>query len=237
MSPFRAAADAADAALTVPAVVSRLRTMSGVFISFEGGEGCGKSTQIRRLAKRLEAIGRKVVQTREPGGTDLGEAIRHLLKHSPAGHGMCAESEMLLFSAARAELVRKVIRPALAEGAVVLSDRFLDSTTVYQGIVRGLDPRFVASAHYIAVGDCVPQMTLLLVLPVAEGRRRTMRRVRPVGGEEDRFEAESDEFHGKVLLGFLQLAKSEPRRFKVVDARRSITDVETAVWEYVKHVV
>ncbi|MCX6909918.1 MAG: dTMP kinase [Verrucomicrobia bacterium] len=211
--------------------------MRGVFISFEGGEGCGKSTQIRRLAKRLEAMGRKVIQTREPGGTNLGEAIRHLLKHSPAGHGMCAESEMLLFSAARAELVRKVIRPALAEGAVVVSDRFLDSTTVYQGIVRGLDPKLVASAHRMAVGDCVPQMTLLLVLPVAEGRRRMLRRVRPVGGQEDRFEAESDEFHGKVLLGFLQLAKSEPGRFKVVDARRSITDVEAAVWEYVKHVL
>ena len=211
--------------------------MRGVFISFEGGEGCGKSTQIRRLAKRLQSTGRKVVQTREPGGTDLGEAIRHLLKHSPAGHGMCAESEMLLFSAARAELVRKVIRPALAEGAVVLSDRFHDSTTVYQGIVRGLDPKLVASAHRMAVGDCVPQLTLLLVLPVAEGRRRMMRRVRPVGGEADRFEAESNDFHGKVLLGFLQLAKSEPKRFKVVDARRSIAEVEAAVWEYVKHVV
>ncbi|MBI5821282.1 MAG: dTMP kinase [Verrucomicrobia bacterium] len=211
--------------------------MRGVFISFEGGEGCGKSTQIRRLAKRLEGMGRKVVQTREPGGTHLGEAIRHLLKHSPAGYGMCAESEMLLFSAARAELVRKVIQPALAEGAVVLSDRFLDSTTVYQGIVRGLDPKLVASAHRMAVGACVPQMTLLFVLPVAEGRRRVMRRVRPVGGKEDRFEAESDEFHGKVLLGFLQLAKSEPKRFKVVDARRSIADVEAAVWEYVKHVI
>lgn len=211
--------------------------MSGVFISFEGGEGCGKSTQIRRLARRLAAMGRKVVQTREPGGTDLGEVIRHLLKHNPAGRGMCPESEILLFSAARAELVRKVIRPALAEGSVVLSDRFHDSTTVYQGLVRGLDPELVASAHRMAVGDCVPQMTLLLVLPVDEGRRRMMRRVRPVGGGEDRFEAESDEFHAKVLQGFLQLAKLEPGRFKVVDARRSIAEVEAAIWEYVKHVV
>lgn len=211
--------------------------MRGVFISFEGGEGCGKSTQIRRLAKRLEAMGRKVVETREPGGTDLGEAIRHLLKHSPAGRGMCAESEMLLFSAARAELVRKVIVPALTAGTVVLSDRFLDSTTVYQGIVRGLDPKLVASAHRMAVGDCVPQLTLLLALPVAEGRRRMMRRVRPVGGEADRFEAEADEFHDKVLAGFLQLAKSDPARIKVVDARGTVAEVEAAIWEQVKHVV
>ncbi len=211
--------------------------MAGVFISFEGGEGCGKSTQIRRLAQRLKTMGRMVVETREPGGTDLGEVIRHLLKHSPAGRGMCPETEMLLFSAARAELVRKVIQPALTKGAVVLSDRFHDSTTVYQGIVRGLNPKLVAAAHRLAVGDCVPQLTLLLVLPVDEGRRRMMRRVRPVGGEEDRFEAESNDFHGKVLLGFLQLAKSEPKRFKVVDARRSVAEVEASIWEYVKHVL
>jgi len=211
--------------------------MAGVFISFEGGEGCGKSTQIKRLAARLEKAGRKVVVTREPGGTMLGETIRHLLKHSHEGQGMCPEAEILLFSAARAQLVRSVIRPALAEGAVVLSDRFLDSTTVYQGLVRGLDPMMVAAVHQMAVSECLPRLTVLLSLPVKEGRKRFMKRVRPVGGEHDRFEAEPDEFHQRVLDGFLQLAKAEPKRVKVVDAAGTVDEVEQAIWRIVSRVV
>ncbi len=211
--------------------------MAGVFISFEGGEGCGKSTQIQRLAARLGKTGRKVVVTREPGGTMLGETIRHLLKHAREGRGMCPESELLLFSAARAQLVRSVILPALAEDAVVLSDRFFDSTTVYQGMVRGLDPLMVAAVHQMAVGDCVPRLTVVLALPVKEGRKRLMRRVRPVGGEHDRFEAESDEFHQNVLKGFLQLAEAEPKRVKVVDAGGTVDAVEKAVWRIMRRVL
>lgn len=211
--------------------------MAGVFISFEGGEGCGKSTQIKRLAARLQEMGRKVVLTREPGGTLLGETIRHLLKHAREGRGMCPESELLLFSAARAQLVRSVIRPALAEGAVVLADRFLDSTTVYQGMGRGLDPLMVASVHQMAVDDCVPRLTLVLSLPVKEGRKRLMKRVRPVGGAQDRFESEPDEFHERVLQGFLQLAKAEPKRVKVVDAAGKVDEVEKAVWRIASRVV
>jgi len=115
----------------------------GVFISFEGSEGCGKSTQIQRLAERLRAQGRRVLLTREPGGTEIGEQLRHLLQFSKAGHAMTPETELLLFAASRAQLVREVIVPNLTEGAIVLADRFLDSTTVYQGVARRLDP-----AHY-----------------------------------------------------------------------------------------
>ena len=216
---------------------SLLRMNRGVFISLEGGEGCGKSTQIRRLAARLEKMGRKVITTREPGGTPLGEAVRHLVKHSHAGNGMCPESELMLFSAARAQLVRSVILPALAEGAVVISDRFHDSTTVYQGMVRGLDPQLIAAVHRLAVGDCTPLLTIVLSLPVEIGRKRMMRRVRPVGSEADRFESEPDEFHEKVLKGFLKLAKSDSKRIKVVDASGTLDDVEKSIWELVRHVL
>jgi dTMP kinase len=209
----------------------------GLFITFEGGEGCGKSTQITRLAKRLEQMGRRVVLTREPGGTALGEVVRHLLKHDPAGHGMCPESEMLLFSAARAQLVRSVIQPALEDGAVVLSDRFVDSTTVYQGMVRGLDSDVVAAVHRLAIGECMPTLTLVLTLSVAEGRKRLMKRVRPIGAETDRFEDESDEFHGKIQRAYQVLACSEPKRMRLVDAGAPADEVEKAIWEIVRHVL
>ncbi|MCX7824717.1 MAG: dTMP kinase [Verrucomicrobiae bacterium] len=211
--------------------------MRGTFISFEGGEGCGKSTQVRRLAARLEKMGRKVLVTREPGGTPLGETIRHLLKHSPQTDGVCPESELFLFAAARAQLVRSVILPALAKKMVVLSDRFHDSTTVYQGMVRGVDPKLVAAINWLAVGECVPRLTIVLDIPVAEGRRRLMRRVRPVGGERDRFEEEPLGFHRQVARGYLRLAEAEPKRIKVVDGRGTPDEVEAAIWEHVKHVL
>jgi dTMP kinase len=211
--------------------------MRGTFISFEGGEGCGKSTQIQRLAARLEKTSRKVLVTREPGGTAVGETIRHLLKHTPPGQDICPESELFLFAAARAQLVRSVILPALAKKMVVLSDRFHDSTTVYQGMVRGVDPELVAAINWLAVGECVPRLTIVLDVPVTEGRRRLMRRPRPVGSEHDRFEEEPLGFHRQVARGYLRLAEAEPKRVKVVDGRGTPDAVEAAIWEHVQHVL
>src|ERR1700681_1605260 len=134
--------------------------MKGLLISFEGTEGCGKSTQIHLLAERLRAAGRTVKLVREPGGTPIGEEIRHTLKHSASNHAMTSEAELLLMNASRAQLVREVIRPALATGEIILCDRFYDSTTAYQGHGRGLDLQLVKTVIDIAVGDTRPQLTL-----------------------------------------------------------------------------
>ena len=145
----------------------------GLFISFEGSEGCGKSTQIQRLAAHLGGLGKNVLLTREPGGTEIGEHLRELLQFSKAGHAMCAETELLLFTASRAQLVREKIAPALAAGTIVLADRFLDSTTVYQGVARRLDPAQVAAINRFAVGDCLPDLTFILDLEPATRRCST----------------------------------------------------------------
>ena len=136
--------------------------MNGRLITFEGTEGCGKSTQIARLVERLRAEGRATRLVREPGGTPIGEEIRHTLKHSPANHAMTAEAELLLMNASRAQLVREVIQPALAAGEIVLCDRFYDSTTAYQGYGRGLDLGRVKAVIDFAVGETRPDLTLLL---------------------------------------------------------------------------
>ena len=139
--------------------------MPGVFITFEGTEGGGKSTQIQRLAARLTALGHRVRQLREPGGTPIGEEIRHTLKHSHSNAAMTAEAELLLMNASRAQIVREVIRPALAQGRIILCDRFYDSTTAYQGHGRRLDPDVVRSVIDFAVGEIRPNLTLLFVIP------------------------------------------------------------------------
>lgn len=186
----------------------------GLFISFEGSEGCGKSTQILLLEDALRARGREVLRVREPGGTPLGEEIRRLLKHSAAGEGMCAEAEILLFSASRAELTRSLILPSLAAGSVVIADRFVDSTTVYQGMARGLPAAAVSTVSAFATAGRLPDLTILLDLDVATSRARTDRR----GLQRDRFEREDDTFFEKVRQGYLDLAAAEPARFFVVDA-------------------
>ena len=147
--------------------------MKGLFITFEGTEGSGKTTQISLLAERLRSMGHRVRTLREPGGTPIGEEIRHTLKHSPANHAMTPEAELLLMNASRAQLVREVIRPALAAGEIVLCDRFYDSTTAYQGYGRQLDLQMVKSIIDVAVGDTRPDLTLLFVVPheVSEARR------------------------------------------------------------------
>src|SRR5450755_277183 len=165
------------------------------FISLEGGEAVGKSTQIEKLSARLHQLGHKTLITREPGGTPLGESIRHLLKHAPEGRGMTPQAELLLFLASRAELVRKVIVPALDQGTWVLCDRFLDSTTVYQGAGRQLPDEIVERVNAFAVGTHLPGLTLVLDLEPKEAHRRQVRRSKPAGtGSFDRMEAEPTDF-------------------------------------------
>ena len=194
----------------------------GLFISFEGSEGCGKSTQIGRLAARLRDAGREVVLLREPGGTPIGEKIRDLLQYDASAAAMKPETELLLFAASRAQLVREVIRPAVARGAVVLCDRFLDSTTVYQGVARALDRKDVAAVNAFAVGETLPDLTLLLDLDAAEGRRRAASRKGPV----DRMEQEKEEFYEAVRHGYLALAEEHKGRIAVINASAGIDAVE-----------
>ena len=198
----------------------------GWFITFEGNEGCGKSTQIRRLTADLERAGRRVVGVREPGGTPLGERIRHLLQHAPEGAGMCAETELLLFAASRAQLVREVIRPALARGAVVVSDRFLDSTTVYQGVARRLAAPDVAAINGFAVGDTLPDVTLVLDIPARLGMERVASRQ---GAVPDRMEQEPAAFYEAVREGYLDLARARPERVRVVDGTEPEETVARAI--------
>lgn len=201
--------------------------MRGRFITFEGSEGCGKTTQIKRLSERLQEEGHEILLTREPGGTEAGEKIRHLLQHAPEGEGLTAEAEVLLFTASRAQLVREQIMPAIERGVYVIADRFLDSTTVYQGVARGLDANAVAAINRFAVGECMPDVTFLLDLDVNEGRRRVKDRS---GGDEDRMERETDDFFEKVRQGYLDLAEREPERFIVLDAMNAPEQIGREIW-------
>lgn len=198
-----------------------------MFITFEGTEGSGKSTQLARLAASLRARGVAVTTTREPGGTPAGERIRRLLT-DPAGPELSATAELFLYLADRTQHVRDTVRPALASGQVVLCDRFSDSTIAYQGYGRGGDLKVVRSLDAIARDGCAPDLTFLLTCPVRLGLERTM--TRPSGGpREDRFEQESDAFHERVLAGFTELARMEPARFAVIDATQPVDRVEGEV--------
>ena len=205
--------------------------MSGLFISFEGSEGCGKSTQIEALAARLRSDGLDVLQAREPGGTPLGEALRQLLQHDDAGNGMLPEAELLLFAAARAQIVREKLRPALKAGKVVLCDRFVDSTTVYQGVARGLNRTNVAAVNQVATGGLQPDLTILIDLPADIGLQRARLRA---NGQLDRMEQEDAEFYEAVRQGYLELAKAEPNRFLVLDGLQSIETLQAEVWNAVQ---
>ena len=205
--------------------------MTGLFITFEGGEGCGKSTQIAALKARLEAMGKTVVQTREPGGTALGESVRNLLQYDDAGQGMSPEAELLLFAASRAQHVRELIAPAIAEGQIVLCDRFLDSTTVYQGVARAIDSKKVDTINQFAIGDTNPGLTILIDLPPEIGLARVHARS---DGQLDRMEKEAIEFFQAVRQGYLDLAKSEPKRFLVLDGSQSVEELETQIWQKVE---
>ncbi len=211
--------------------------MRGTFITFEGPEGGGKSTQARRLAATLTARGLDVVATREPGGTSAGEAIRDILQHAAAGETLCAESETLLFEASRAQLVREVIRPALARGAVVICDRFADSTTAYQGYGRGFEPARIEALHAFALGGVEPELTLLLDVPVASGFERLAARMAGTRTGLDRMERESREFHERVRMGYLALARRWPERIVVIDAARDADAVAATVAAQVDRVL
>jgi dTMP kinase len=210
--------------------------MPGLFVTFEGGEACGKSTQVRRLVRQLEKRGRTVLAVHEPGFTETGSAIRQLLLHGKAGDSMRSETELLLFAASRAQLVRETIWPALQKGSVIVSDRFYDSTTVYQGIGRGLDLPFIKALNEFVVGECKPDRTFLLDLDVPVSRARQLRRVRPVG-QQDRMERLSDEFFEKVRRGYLEIARAEPERVKIIDASRTEDQVEEAIWHEIDGVL
>ena len=200
----------------------------GILISFEGSEGCGKSTQIHRIADRLEEFDhREVVVTREPGGTQIGEDIRHLLMHADASEAMHPETELLLFAASRAQLVREIIYPAVNEGKIILCDRFLDSTTVYQGVARQIAEDPVTQINNFAVGEIIPDLTIILDIPPEVGLERIKHRVSDM---PDRMEQENVEFYGKVREGYLHLARSLPKRFFVVDGERDPDGIEIDIW-------
>jgi dTMP kinase len=188
----------------------------GLFLSFEGGEGSGKSLQARGLAQTLTERGREVVLTREPGGTAAGERIRDILLHARE-IPLSPEAQVLLFSSARAELVREIIHPALDAGKIVIADRFFDSTTVYQGHGHGVSLDAIRAVTALAVGTLVPDRTFLLDVPVEVGRARSGRRPE---ARWDRFEADAADFHVRVRDGYLRLAATEPRRVVVVAADR-----------------
>jgi dTMP kinase len=206
----------------------------GLFITFEGTEGSGKSTQIALLARRLRRLGHNVRTLREPGGTPIGEEIRHTLKHSPDNAAMTPETELLLMNASRAQLVREVIRPALAAGDIVLCDRFYDSTTAYQGYGRQLDLKRVQTVIDLAVGDTRPVLTLLLlVLPGLSERRRQARQstMPPV---RDRMEEADKDFFARVDEGYQIIAAAEPKRVRPIDAAGTVEETEAAIWKTVK---
>ena len=204
---------------------------TGKLISFEGSEGSGKSTQITRLAAHFQKLKRPVVSVREPGGTELGEQIRNIIVHNSKGDEMCAETELLLFAAARAQLVREIIAPALSAGTVVLSDRFLDSSTVYQGIGRNLAPDPVQQINRFAVGNVMPDLTVVIDVPTAVSLARIQQRASDV---PDRMERENIDFYEKVREGYLVLAKSMADRFVVVDGTKTEDVIEKKIWAAVK---
>ena len=207
------------------------RPRGGLMISFEGSEGCGKTTQIKRLETRLEDAGYNVTATREPGGTDVGEEIRHLLKYSHQGSRIFPETELLLFAAARAQLVREVILPSIDQGRIILCDRFLDSTTVYQGIARQVSDDPIQVINEFAIGDIMPDLTVVLDVPEELSMQRVQERH---SGPPDRFEQESIDFYAKVRKGYLLLAESMPDRFVVMDGTLDRKLIEDEIWMYLR---
>lgn len=195
----------------------------GFLLSFEGIEGCGKTTQLRGLARRLRAHGYLVVETREPGGAPISEKIRTVLL-DPSNRGMDARCEMLLYLASRAQHLTETIRPALEKGAVVLCDRFADATMAYQGYGRGLGPHMIARLNRFATSGTAPNLTIVLDVPVATGLARK-RRV----GNLDRLDRENETFHETVRRGYLRIAKQSPRRVRVVDGTIPVDEVAHAI--------
>jgi len=201
----------------------------GKFITFEGGEGCGKSTQVKRLREALEKDGIEVVLTREPGGTWLSEEIRRLIKDQEMD-APCDRSELLLFLAARAQLVRNVIRPALEAGKWVISDRFSDSTLAYQGYGRGLPLDILTAANDFACEGLTPDLTFLMDVSPETAEARRHGRESATHTEADRIERAGDDFHARLRRGFAELAKQHPERIVTIDANGSPDEVWEGIW-------
>ncbi len=210
--------------------------MNGCFITFEGPEGAGKSTQLRLLKDYISRRGRECLITREPGGTPVAEQLRELIKHHNGEEAIFDESELFLLEAARAQHVRYLIEPAVKRGAVVLCDRFYDSTNAYQGYARGMDLNKLNLLNDFAVGSCKPVLTILLDLPPEEGFKRTARR-EETQNTHDRFEMEDIDFHRAVRNGFLEIARREPQRVKIVSAIGAPEQIHRKIVEFVENVI
>jgi len=208
--------------------------VKGLLITFEGTEGCGKSTQVDLLARRLRALDHRVRTLREPGGTPIGEEIRHTLKHSKANDAMAAEAELLLMNASRAQLVREVIRPALAAGEIVLSDRFYDSTTAYQGYGRQLDLRKVKTVIGLAVGETKPDLTLFLHVAPEVSAERLRSRQENLPFVRDRIEEADRKFFERVANSYDVIAAKEPRRIKIINGAQPVNAVAADIWQLVQ---
>jgi len=196
------------------------------FITFEGSEGSGKSTQVQRLAARLQRSGVPHLVTREPGGTPIGETIRELLQFASHNSSMTPETELLLFEASRSQLVREIIKPALERGVCVIADRFFDSTTVYQGAARRLDRETVERLNAFAVGDCIPDVTFVLDIDAGNAKSRMQKPRRP-----DRMEQEPEEFYERVREAYRELAAREPNRIVLVAGSQGAEVIENEIWE------
>jgi dTMP kinase len=196
------------------------------FITFEGSEGSGKSTQADRLAAHLQRCGVPHLLTREPGGTPIGESIRDLLQFAPHNSNMTPETELLLFEASRSQLVRQVIKPSLERGMCVIADRFSDSTTVYQGAARKLDREIIERVNAFVVGDCVPDITFVLDVDAATAESRMQRESR----KADRMEQQPAEFYERVREGYRELATHEPKRIVLINGSRDSDEIETEIW-------
>src|SRR5438309_5492895 len=195
-------------------------------ITFEGSEDCGKIDADETARPTSGKWGIRPAVLREPGGTAIGEVIRHLLQHSEDNHAMTPETELLLFEASRSQLVREEIQPALQRGEWVICDRFFDSTTVYQGVARHLDPWLVKNLNAFAIGDSIPDLTFVLDIDRATAQSRLGHRKKI----RDRMEEESDEFHERVIRAYRELARNEPKRVILVDGRISIDAIEQQIW-------
>ncbi|HYE31418.1 MAG TPA: dTMP kinase [Methylomirabilota bacterium] len=210
--------------------------MRGLLITFEGTEGCGKSTQLTILAQKLTEMGHIVRTLREPGGTPIGEEIRHTLKHSTANANMAPETELLLMNASRAQLVREVITPALAARQIVLCDRFYDSTIAYQAFGRRLSMASVQAIVDFAVGDVRPDLTLLLKVPITVSEQRRKARI---GSSKvrDRMEEADREFFERVEQGYESISAADGMRVRTVDATQDVESVSTDIWKWVQPLV
>ena len=199
------------------------------FITFEGSEGSGKSTQSERLAAHLHRSGVPCVLTREPGGTPIGESIRELLQFAPHNSSMTPETELLLFEASRSQLVREVIKPALERGICVIADRFFDSTTVYQGAARSLDREIIQRFNAFAIGDCVPDATFVLDVDAGTAESRMQKKPR----KADRMEQQPAEFYERVRRGYRQLVLHDPGRVVLIHGAQEVHEIECEIWKLV----